>query len=154
MSTQPEALRLAEIFEQTNQLYPNADVCGYEVINELRRLHAENEALARVIAARETIQQAEPVAQAWLWRYADGDWHDQPFGTRDECEREACGYDGEAHPLYTHPAPQPLTEEEIRAWWSSENGLEDCVMSKLDDFSKTVRAVEARIKGAESMGAT
>ena len=38
-----------------------------------------------------------------------------------------------------------LTDEEIRKWWSSENGLEDCVMCKIDDFEKVVRAIEAAV---------
>ena len=49
-------------------------------------------------------------------------------------------------PLYTSPPAQrkPLTTKEIREWWASENGLEDCAMSKLDDFEQVVRAVEAK----------
>lgn len=44
---------------------------------------------------------------------------------------------------------EPLTDEEIREWWASGNGLEDCDMCKLADFSAVVRAVEEmhRIKG-------
>lgn len=38
-----------------------------------------------------------------------------------------------------------LSDEEIRKWWASENGLEDCQMCKLDDFSKVARAIEAAI---------
>ena len=37
-----------------------------------------------------------------------------------------------------------LTTQEIREWWASENGLEDCKMSKMDDFEKVVHAVEAK----------
>ena len=49
-------------------------------------------------------------------------------------------------PLYTSPPAQrkPLSTKEIREWWASENGLEDCAMSKLDDFEQVVRAVEAK----------
>ena len=39
-----------------------------------------------------------------------------------------------------------LTDEEIRKWWSIENGLEDCKLSKLDDFTLAVRAIEAKLK--------
>ena len=38
---------------------------------------------------------------------------------------------------------EPLTTGQIRKWWASENGLEDCDMAKLDDFEKVVRAIEA-----------
>jgi hypothetical protein len=48
-------------------------------------------------------------------------------------------------PLPVQPERQPLTDEQIRKWWASENGLEDCDMSQLDDFVQVVRAVEAVI---------
>ncbi len=38
---------------------------------------------------------------------------------------------------------EPLTDAQIDDWWRSENGLEDCVMSKQLDFRKVVRAIEA-----------
>lgn len=38
-----------------------------------------------------------------------------------------------------------LTDEEIRKWWASENGLEDCDMCKIDDFVKVVRAIESAL---------
>lgn len=51
------------------------------------------------------------------------------------------------HPAAPQP-PQaervPMTEAEIRAWWESENGLEDCDMCNLADFEKVIHAVEAR----------
>jgi hypothetical protein len=40
-------------------------------------------------------------------------------------------------------AVPPLTNEQIRWWWASENGLEDCDMCEIDDFTEVVRAVEA-----------
>lgn len=40
---------------------------------------------------------------------------------------------------------QPLSDEQIRTWWASENGLEDCDMGKLVDFTAVVRAVEAKL---------
>lgn len=47
-----------------------------------------------------------------------------------------------------HQPPQaeqvPMTEAEIRSWWESENGLEDCDMCKLADFEKVIRAIEKR----------
>ncbi len=39
--------------------------------------------------------------------------------------------------------PVELTDEQIRKWWASENGLEDMDMAKLDDFTAVVRAVLA-----------
>jgi hypothetical protein len=41
---------------------------------------------------------------------------------------------------------KPLTTQEIREWWASENGLEDCAMSKLNDFEQVVRAIESKLK--------
>ena len=53
-------------------------------------------------------------------------------------------------PLYTYPPAQRtwvgLTTKEIREWWASENGLEDCLMAKLDDFEQVARAIEAKLK--------
>lgn len=40
--TQPEALRLADALEATDQMHANADLTSAEVANELRRLHAAN----------------------------------------------------------------------------------------------------------------
>lgn len=59
-----------------------------------------------------------------------------------------------AFPLYTSPpananAGKPwvgLTDAEIRDWWRIENGLEDCNMAKLVDFTLAVRAIEAKLK--------
>lgn len=38
----------------------------------------------------------------------------------------------------------PLSEKEIREWWSHENGLEDCDPCKLEDFTRMIRAVEEK----------
>lgn len=38
-----------------------------------------------------------------------------------------------------------MSEQQIRHWWASENGLEDCDMCKVDDFRKVVRAVEEKL---------
>lgn len=49
-------------------------------------------------------------------------------------------------PVYTAQQPQerkPLTDEQIRKWWASENGLEDCDMCSLTDFTQVVRAIES-----------
>jgi hypothetical protein len=46
----------------------------------------------------------------------------------------------------SHQVVQPgLTSQEIREMWASENGLEDCLMCKLDDFEKVVRAIESAL---------
>lgn len=39
-----------------------------------------------------------------------------------------------------------LTPDEILKWWQSENGLEDCDMSRLADFIKVVYAIEAKLR--------
>lgn len=38
-----------------------------------------------------------------------------------------------------------LAEEQIKEWWASEHGLEDCVMCRLVDFKQVVRAVEKKV---------
>jgi hypothetical protein len=50
MTTQTEAERLAEILEQTDQMYPNADVSSVEVAAELRRLVSFNNQLMDEVA--------------------------------------------------------------------------------------------------------
>lgn len=56
--------------------------------------------------------QGEPAA--WKWRYADGDLSESPFESRSECERDAIGYEGEAIPLFTHPAaPQAQPSKQV-----------------------------------------
>jgi uncharacterized UPF0160 family protein len=52
-------------------------------------------------------------------------------------------------PMWTIPIQHEwvgLTDEEIRKWWASENGLEDCDMCKIDDFIMVARAIEAALK--------
>ena len=54
------------------------------------------------------------------------------------------------HEAHLYSAPQRtwvgLTDEEIRKWWASENGLEDCDMCKIDDFILVAKAIEAKLK--------
>lgn len=38
----------------------------------------------------------------------------------------------------------PLTDEQVRKWWASENGLEDLDMCNTEDFRTMVRAVEKK----------
>ncbi len=73
-------------------------------------------------------------------------------GTSDRRFRAA----SEAAAAWNRRAPQPvarepLTDEDLRKWWASGNGLEDCDMCKLADFTTVVRAVEEmhRIKGGQ-----
>ncbi len=53
--------------------------------------------------------------------------------------------------LAAAPRPQaaqelkPLTPEQIHKWWASENGLEDCDMGKLIDFTTVVREFESKL---------
>lgn len=78
--------------------------------------------------------------------------------TNDEKQTNAIQFsqrhlDRHNRPLYATPqeaAAQPsqaveFSDVEIRRWWARENGLEDVDMCKLDDFTKTVRAVIAAI---------
>jgi hypothetical protein len=39
-----------------------------------------------------------------------------------------------------------LTDNQIKHWWYGENGLDNCDMRKLDEFTQVVRAVEAKMK--------
>ncbi len=39
-----------------------------------------------------------------------------------------------------------LTDQEIRDWWRIENGLEDCKLSQLQDFTLAVRAIELKLR--------
>jgi hypothetical protein len=65
-----------------------------------------------------------------------------------ECDSGKCTHPG----FYdARDKPQPaawigLTDEEIRNWWRIENGLEDCDMAKLVDFTLVVRSVEVALK--------
>ena len=63
----------------------------------------------------------------------------QPAQASDHCEQHL---DMVAQPL------RELSDEEIRAWWASENGLEDADMACLKDFTEVVRAVlkKARVE--------
>lgn len=47
-------------------------------------------------------------------------------------------------PATAQEARKPLTDNEIWAWWVSENGLEDCELCEHEDFVQAVRAVEAK----------
>lgn len=49
--TQPEALRLADVLEATDQMHTNADLTSVEVATELRRLHEVNRELLAALKA-------------------------------------------------------------------------------------------------------
>lgn len=94
-------------------------------IDEIRQKIASNEYSAELLLQhamhhidRLTSEAVKPIPQAWLWQFSDGDWHEIPFGTIDECENECAGYDGKAHPLYLAPPPPAevplLTDVELR----------------------------------------
>ena len=53
-------------------------------------------------------------------------------------------YEGAAQPSSPAPTGEALSEEQILAWWKSDNGLEDCNLCKLADFRAAVRAVEKK----------
>jgi hypothetical protein len=104
------------------------------------------------IAAHEAKQTAEPVAAQHRFRHPQktmpdwSPWQPCKVADRPAYALDSQGYQVEYRALYTHPQPakrEPLTPEQIRKWWGSENGLEDCVMTKIDDFTQVVRAVEA-----------
>lgn len=46
----------------------------------------------------------QPVA--WVWQFEDGEFYETPHHTKEECERDCCGYDGVAVPCFTTP-PMP-----------------------------------------------
>ena len=73
--------------------------------------------------------------------------------TRPQAREPLMGGDDRRHiiclcPDCTKPARElvGLTDAEIRDWWRIENGLEDCNMAKLVDFTLAVRAIEAKLK--------
>ena len=116
-----------------------------------------------VRALADSEQLGEPVAIVVARRYDDGshagnqlEWrgrneaNDFPEGTAfytTPPQSEARGFSQQqrtaAEGEDTRRAWVGLTDEEIRKWWASENGLEDCDMCKIDDFVKVVRAIEA-----------
>lgn len=87
----------------------------------------------RVAIARDSLA---AIAQIIL----DGNSEDE-----NQAQREQWAVDKIQTALSAQPAQRkPLTTKEIREWWASENGFEDCNMSKLDDFEQVVRAIESK----------
>ena len=89
----------------------------------------------------------EPVA--YQYQSKDGVWRD--FISQSHYEATVEDGSWPIRALYTSPQPAQrtwvgLTTKEIREWWASENGLEDCLMAKLDDFEQVARAIETKLK--------
>lgn len=49
---------------------------------------------------------------AWIWQFPDGEFYETPHSTKEECERDCCGYDGMAVPTYT---TQPVPRDALMA---------------------------------------
>ena len=65
-----------------------------------------------------------------------------------EWSRQKPKYGRDWTPLYkTAPTQPALSDDEIRKYFDSENGLENCCMCHLDDFVKVYRAIEAHCRG-------
>lgn len=93
-------------------------------------------------------QRKEPEQEPCGWQYYhDGKWHNGLETNNHRANTEAAGVP--VRDVYPSPQRKPLTNAEIRKWWASENGFEDCNMAKLDDFEQVIRAVEGKhgIKG-------
>ena len=96
---------------------------------------------ARKALAEQPAQQ-EPVARSDAYYMIDRFLQNNLNSDADYAE-----YSKALDSIYTTPPQRkPLTSAEIRKWWASENGFEDCVMAKVDDFEQVVRAIEAKLK--------
>ena len=72
-----------------------------------------------------------------------------PFGYYDMTAEQWLDWALSVVTVHAPPAQRTwvgLTTKEIREWWASENGLEDCLMAKLDDFEQVARAIETKLK--------
>lgn len=77
------------------------------------------------------------------------DWHDVPFGTIDDCEKECAGYEGRAHPLYLSPPPPPaevpmLSDEELLLVLNA--AYESSSAQQIELFLHDARLVEAAVR--------
>lgn len=132
------------------------------LMQEIARLHARIKDLERDVEFLSRPAQQEPVA--WRVRCTDPmrDWvlmyrhpkTEEQF-SNIEIQFLYTSPPIEATPLASQRSVKPwvhattwrgLTDEEIRNWWRIENGLEDCNMAKLVDFTLVVRAIEAKLK--------
>ena len=93
-------------------------------------------------------QQGEAVA--WAWRHPDGEI-DSLYVRRDDCERDAIGYEGKSIPLYTAPPARQavaLTGERIAELWV-ENGSD---AEDAEGFASAVIAEFCRVNGITPTG--
>ncbi len=117
-------------------------VCDFRLMT-LKRTEPANDAAAR--APTPIGADARKAAEA-LIRAAELDWPSTP---RHRAAVLNAAADLRAALASAAPAAQgdarhPLTEGQIRDWWRSDNGLEECDLCKFEDFAKVVHAVEAR----------
>ena len=132
--------------------------------------HVNNEVFAKVMMARDAINEAlrealaeqpaqqEPVAwrdhveqRLLTWRQSFVNKSGDQLALGDFMDKQSLDdlIDFVCDEYTSPPASKPwvgLTDEEIRDWWRIENGLEDCDMAKLVDFTLAVRAIEAKLK--------
>lgn len=130
---------------------------GHLKVDEIMRVVADNVAACERGAfdkIRKAIEAAlKPgVPQAWLWQFSDGDWHDVPFATKDECEDECAGYEGKAHPLYLAAPPAqapPLTTCNCR--WDGKTQVQQCTLHEahidaIHEWAERAKSAEAKLK--------
>jgi hypothetical protein len=110
-----------------------------EALEDLGMKHFDNtgEVLYKetFTAIKEALAQPEQEPVGKFAKFTDGIWREVTDGSAGVL-------------LYTTPQRTwvGLTDEEIKKWWASENGLEDCDMCKIDDFLMAVQAIEAKLK--------
>jgi hypothetical protein len=151
MASSVKALELANTHESDPKRRREWEISTRK---ELRRLAAiEQERTALLVNEQnlreELVAQVEQAAQpvAWMVYWGVGDMKPAFPPHRDKAFAEYMASQiksvTEVRALYTSPPKAaPLTEFQIHKVWSSENGLEDCDMCKLTDFTTVVRFVE------------
>lgn len=104
----------------------------------------------RIAALTAQVEQAaQPVAERWhVGDSAFESWYDQYLldapvhqGAKQKARDAYAAGMGE-RAATAPPKAVPLTPERIHDLWASENGLEDCDMCKLTEFTTVVRFVE------------
>lgn len=58
----------------------------------------------------------------WVWQFPDGEYYETPHHTKEECERDCCGYDGVAVPCFTAP---PMPRDVLMA--VAQEVLDECL---------------------------
>lgn len=100
---------------------------------------------ARAVLAKwgQPAQAAAPVA--WYEYNADLDAWFLAYSHNPKAKTRPLVFgDTTPQPTQAQAGAVPLTVSQIRDWWASENGLEDCEMCKITDFLRVVRAVEEK----------